>query len=129
MELMVKIAMAGVLISVLALILRSVQNQFAPLIVAAGSAVLLIVIINMSNDAIIAIKSMFKTGGLEEETVSAVIKIVGAAYIVEFSASLCRDMGENSVAAKIEAAGRIFIMLMTLPWAATLIETVKRLGA
>lgn len=128
MEAIIKIAMTGVLISILIILLKGMQSQIAPMLTAAGSVLLLFAVLNMANNASQAIKSLFDSSELGGETVKSVIKIIGAAYIVEFSSSLCRDMGENSVASKIEAAGRVFIVMMAIPWAATLIEVVKNLG-
>lgn len=128
MEAIIKIAMTGVLISILIILLKGMQSQIAPMLTAAGSVLLLFAVLNMANNASQAIKSLFDSSELGSETVKSVIKIIGAAYIVEFSSSLCRDMGENSVASKIEAAGRVFIVMMAIPWAATLIEAVKNLG-
>lgn len=128
MEAIIKIAMTGVLISILIILLKGMQSQIAPMLTAAGSVILLFAVLNMANNASQAIKSLFDSSELGGETVKSVIKIIGAAYIVEFSSSLCRDMGENSVASKIEAAGRVFIVMMAIPWAATLIEAVKNLG-
>lgn len=128
MEAIIKIAMTGVLISILIILLKGMQSQIAPMLTAAGSVLLLFAVLNMANNASQAIKSLFDSSELGGETVKSVIKIIGAAYIVEFSSSLCRDMGENSVASKIEAAGRVFIVMMAIPWAATLIEAVKNLG-
>lgn len=128
MEAIIKIAMTGVLISILIILLKGMQSQIALMLTAAGSVLLLFAVLNMANNASQAIKSLFDSSELGGETVKSVIKIIGAAYIVEFSSSLCRDMGENSVASKIEAAGRVFIVMMAIPWAATLIEAVKNLG-
>lgn len=128
MEAIIKIAMTGVLISILIILLKGMQSQIAPMLTAAGSVLLLFAVLNIANNASQAIKSLFDSSELGGETVKSVIKIIGAAYIVEFSSSLCRDMGENSVASKIEAAGRVFIVMMAIPWAATLIEAVKNLG-
>ena len=128
MEVIIKIAMTGVLISILTILLKGMQSQITPMLVTAGSVILLFTVLNMANNASQAIKNLFDSSELGSETIKAVIKIIGAAYVVEFSSSLCRDMGENSIASKIEAAGRVFIVIMAVPWASALIEAVKNLG-
>lgn len=128
MEVIIKIAMTGVLISILTILLKGMQSQITPVLVTAGSVILLFTVLNMANNASQTIKNLFDSSELGSETIKAVIKIIGAAYVVEFSSSLCRDMGENSIASKIEAAGRVFIVIMAVPWASALIEAVKNLG-
>ena len=128
MEVIIKIAMTGVLISILTILLKGMQSQITPVLVTAGSVILLFTVLNMANNASQSIKNLFDSSELGSETIKAVIKIIGAAYVVEFSSSLCRDMGESSIASKIEAAGRVFIVIMAVPWASALIEAVKNLG-
>ncbi|MBE7057881.1 MAG: hypothetical protein E7387_02100 [Ruminococcaceae bacterium] len=128
METILKIALAGVVVSMLIVLLKGMQSQMVPLITAAGSVLLLVGVLNTASGAIESIRKLFDNSQLSSETVKCVVKIIGAAYTVEFSSALCRDFGENSTAAKIEAAGRVFIVMMAVPWAATLIETVKSLA-
>lgn len=128
MENIIKIAMTGVVISILVVILKNMQSNIAPLLGVLGSVLIMTTVVNMANNAVVSIKNLFETSKLESETINAVIKIIAIAYTVDFSASLCRDMGENSVASKIEAAGRIFIVVMTLPWVSTLLEAVRTIG-
>ena len=129
METILKIALAGVVVSMLVVLLKGMQSQMVPLITVAGSILLIAGVLNMASSTIESVKKLFDNSQLSSETVKCVMKIIGAAYTVEFSSALCRDLGENSAAAKIEAAGRIFIVMMAVPWAATLIETVKSLAA
>lgn len=128
MESILKIALTGVVVSLLVVLLKGMQSQMTPLITLVGSIFLLFGVLNMANGTFEAIKKLFDNSELSSETIKCVIKIIGAAYTVEFSSSLCRDMGENSIASKIEAAGRVFIVMLAVPWAATLIETVKTLA-
>lgn len=128
METIFKIALTGVVVSMLLVLLKGMQSSVLPLLTAAGSVLLLLGVLNMASGAVQAIKKIFDNSQLSSETIKCVIKIIGVAYTVEFSSALCRDLGENSTAAKIEAAGRVFIVMMAVPWAATLIETVKSLA-
>lgn len=128
MESVLKIAMTGIVISILVVLLKSMQSNIAPMLTVLGSVLILTAVINMANNAVNSIKSLFENSKLESETIKAVIKIIAIAYTVDFSSSLCKDMGESSIASKIEAAGRLFIVMMTIPWAATLIEAVRAIG-
>lgn len=56
-----------------------------------------------------------------------ILKIIGIAYIAEFGAQITKDAGQNSIAAKIELAGKILIMVMAIPIIGAIIETVIHL--
>ena len=40
---------------------------------------------------------------------------MGIAYITQFGVEILRDCGENAIALKLELAGKVFIMGLTLP--------------
>ncbi len=128
MESLLKIAMAGIIISILIMLLKSFHSGLAPVLAVLGSVVLLGAVLVLIGSAADALRDLFQSAALESETVKSILKIIGAAYVVDFSASLCRDMGESSMAAKIELAGRIFIVMLAVPWASSLIGAVKSLG-
>lgn len=128
MDNLIKIAITGIVISILILLLKSFKSDMAPVLAITGTVVLLGAVIVMMSGAADAIKDLFQSSELESENIKNILKIIGAAYVVDFSASICRDMGEASMASKIELAGRIFIVLLAVPWAASLISAVKTLG-
>ena len=128
MDYLIKIALTGIVVSILIFLLKGFKSDFAPALAVVGSVVLLGAVLTLIDGAADAVKELFQSSELESEHVKNLLKIIGAAYIVDFSASLCREMGEASMASKIELAGRIFIVLLAVPWAQTLIGAVKSLG-
>ena len=50
--------------------------------------------------------------------------MIGVAYLAEFGAQVCRDAGENSIAAKIEFAGKIIILIMAVPILMAVLESI-----
>jgi stage III sporulation protein AD len=45
----------------------------------------------------------------------SIAKVVGVAYITEFSAQLCSDAGENALAQKVELGGKLVIIAIASP--------------
>jgi len=72
-------------------------------------------IVAMLND--FAVKSK-----IDMQYIGLLFKIVGIAYICEFGSEICRDAGENSIASKIELAGKVSIMAMALPVVTALVN-------
>ncbi len=56
--------------------------------------------------------------------VETILKIIGIAYIAEFGAQITRDAGQGAMAAKIELAGKVLILVMAIPILTVLIETI-----
>lgn len=56
-----------------------------------------------------------------------IIKTLAIAYITEFTSQLCKDAGENSIATKVELAGKIFIFIVAIPVFASIFSLVNKL--
>ena len=61
------------------------------------------------------------------EYLKLIVKIVGLAYLAGFGAQICKDAGENGIAAKIELAGKIFILTMGIPIMVGLLDLILQL--
>ena len=82
--------------------------------VAAGLMILL-----FSMDSVRAVFAAFEEimqkSGVQMEYFKLVVKMIGIAYLVQFSGALLKDCGESALALKAEFAGKIFIMLLAMP--------------
>lgn len=128
MEQFVKIALSGVVITLLIVLIKGFKSELAPILAAAGSVILLGAVLVMMSGAAGTVRNLFAGAGLESDQISGLLKIISTAYIADFAASLCKDMGEASMASKVELAGRIYIVMLAVPWAASLISAVRALG-
>ncbi|MNJ03061.1 Stage III sporulation protein AC/AD protein family protein [compost metagenome] len=64
---------------------------------------------------------------MESIYLKTVLKIIGIAYIAEFGAQIVRDAGQESIASKIELAGKVLILVLAIPIISIIIETVMKL--
>ena len=58
---------------------------------------------------------------------SIIIKVLAIAYITEFTAQLCKDAGENSIASKVELAGKVIIFCVAIPVFISILNLVEQL--
>jgi stage III sporulation protein AD len=58
---------------------------------------------------------------------TTILKIIGIAYIAEFGSQICKDAGEGSIAAKIEFAAKVLVMVLALPIIVAVLESILRL--
>lgn len=59
---------------------------------------------------------------LDFEMFSVVVKILAISYLCEFASGICKDAGESSNAMKIEFAGKIVIVFLTVPIILSLVD-------
>ncbi|MBY0216726.1 MULTISPECIES: stage III sporulation protein AD [Paenibacillus] len=113
--------------TVLILIVKEQKPMFAFLIAAATSIVIFMLLIGKIGAVIEVLKRLAENSGMENIYLKTVLKIIGIAYIAEFGAQIVRDAGQESIASKIELAGKVLILVLAIPIISIIIETVMKL--
>jgi len=101
--------------------------MFAFLIAAATGIVIFMLLIGKIGAVIEVLKRLAENSGMESIYLKTVLKIIGIAYIAEFGAQIVRDAGQESIASKIELAGKVLILVLAIPIISIIIETVMKL--
>ena len=65
-------------------------------------------------------------GGIDGSYLKLVLKSIGIALLTQFASDICRDSGQFALAGKIEFAGKLFIAVLALPVAKSLIEVALK---
>lgn len=117
-----QIVAIGIIAVVIILVLKSQKQEIAILVsIITGIVIFLLVAGKLS-----AILELFNTYinrvNIDSIYFSTLIKIIGIAYVAEFGAEICKDAGENSVASKIELAGKVIIAALSVPILTSLLE-------
>lgn len=110
-----KIIGIGLIGGILAMTVRQYKREFGILTALATAIVVFIYAADMLGNIIIGLESLINETGVDIKYFTSVVKVVGIAYITQFGAEILRDSGENAIALKLELAGKIFIMGLTLP--------------
>ena len=56
-----------------------------------------------------------------------ILKVTGIAFLTEFGVSICKDSGETAIANKIDLAGKILIIAISIPIISALLELTLKL--
>lgn len=119
---LVKIIGTGFIGGMLALTVRKQKPEFAVLIALITSALILGSIVESVGGIIESLRRVAEECGVDIKYFEIIIKVVGVAYLAQFAAEILRDSGENAVASKIEAAGKICILTLVLPVMTSFLE-------
>lgn len=114
------------IVAVLLIIIRQERPEMATPITIAASALILIGLMKNISQILSVFESLGSKAQINSGYLKLVVKIVGIAYLAGFGAQICKDAGENSMAAKIELAGKIFILSLGVPIMAGLLEMIIR---
>lgn len=125
----IKIAGIGITGVVIASLLKRDKPEFSVIITVATGLILLVLILSGMTSVVTAFDDLVALSGVEKSLFAGVLKIIGIGYLTEYSATLVSDYGANSVANKIQLAGKITIFLMALPIVKALLQAVQSLIA
>ena len=115
-------------IAFIAVIVISIIKQFRPEFTIYVSIIGGIIILCLIFDELIPIISMLQNlsdkMGVSSKFFIILLKITGIAYLTEFGANVCKDSGDTAIATKVELAGKILIIGLSIPILTTLMETL-----
>lgn len=115
MELILKIVGIGLVTCIATLIIKPIRSDFSVFIGIAGGLIIIFMIINYLTGIFTTIKSIFNVTGLNSSLYSLLIKIIGIGYLIEFTAGICSETGNQSLGDKVLLGGKIVILVMSLP--------------
>ncbi len=127
MDLIYKIVAIGIITSIATLIIKPIRSDFALMIALTGGIIILLMLLNYLTSVFDAFKLIINSTGISSSLYSIVLKIVGIGYLIEFSAGICNDSGNSSLADKILLGGKIVIMVMALPIITNILQIISEL--
>ncbi|RCX23142.1 stage III sporulation protein AD [Fontibacillus phaseoli] len=124
---MIQIVGLGLVATVLILVIKEQKPLFAFLIAASTGIYIFLFLIGKIGGIIEVLEKLAESSGVQMIYLKTILKIIGIAYIAEFGAQIVRDAGQESIASKIELAGKVLIMVLAIPIISIIIETVIKL--
>lgn len=122
-----RIAAIALVTAFCVLLLRQVKSELALIVALAGGIIVLLSVIGYFSDIFSVIAAITKRAGLAASVVTLLFKVIAVGYITEFSASLIEDAGLSSLADKVTLAGKLIIVVASLPVVVELFEFIAGL--
>ena len=101
--------------AVAAILLKATKPELALAVTIAGSVLLLIFVFDLLQDSLSIFRKIAETTGVDSSLVKSVLKMIGIGYLVEFSAGILNDFGQNSLADKLVFCGKAVILVLAVP--------------
>ena len=125
MEEVIKIIGVAFVTAVTAIILRSTKPELAFAVTVTGVIVSLIFIFDALKGSMQVLGAIGEMTGLDNGLIRILLKIVGIAYVTEFSAGVLSDFGSNYVADKVLLGGKLTILVLSFPIIEALLDLIK----
>jgi len=110
--------------SIIYIVLKDLNEAFAFLIVLIAGIVIFLAVIKQIGIIFQLLQSLGQKAAIEGMYIETILKIIGIAYIAELGANITKDAGLDSVASKIELAGKVFILVLAIPIITAVIEAI-----
>ena len=128
METLIKIVAIGLVTCFAMLLIKPVKADFALMVGIVGGIIILSLIVNFLSSVLSTINSIILKTGLSQNVFSLVLKVVGIGYLTEFAASLCYDCGSGSLADKMLFAGKIVLLVISMPIVMDILNIIMELA-
>ncbi len=113
--------------AVAALLLKSTKPELALAVTIAGSIILLLFVFDMLRGSLSIFQKIASATGIEFSLVKIVLKMIGIGYLVEFSAGILHDFGQNSLADKLVFCGKAVILVLAIPILENVLSLIVKL--
>lgn len=124
-EELIRIAILGIVTAVLAIVVSEKLPEMGLLMALAFGVVALLVAIGKAGSIIGVIEDVIDNAGIDAKLLVPVLKVTGMAYITQFASDVCKDVGQGSIAGKIELVGKIMMLVVAVPIATSLINIIS----
>lgn len=122
-----QIAGIGILATIIVIILKDTRPEFALYISIVTGVIIFSFVLNKLVYVIDVLRVLSTKANMETTYFSTILKIIGIAYITEFSSQISKDAGEGSIAMKIELGGKVLIMVLAIPILLALMDLILKI--
>ncbi len=108
-------------------ILRKTNPEFSLLISLVASILIFLIIFSNFSPILNLINRCVNEFNLNNVYIITILKTLGICYIAQIASETCKDCGFSSISSKVELAGKIAIILLSLPMFEDLIKIIEKL--
>ena len=121
---MVQVGIIGVAGALLAVQFKSGKAEYGIYISIALSLLIFFSIIKNLEMIVRMVRTIGDYISMDTVYIGTLLKMLGITYIAEFSSSICKDAGYQTIAVQIEIFGKLMILVLSIPIVLTALETI-----
>lgn len=121
------IAGIGIVSTAFVIILKQYRPEFAFSAALAAGIILLFFSVSCFTEIIKTINDFIDISNAGKEKYEILIKCLGICMVTKIASETCKDCGENSIASKIDLAGKAVVLTFSMPLFQEVIFIIKDL--
>ena len=126
MEIIKIVAFAFVALFIV-LIFKGKRDDIAIQVSIAAGILIFLFMVNKLTIIMGFLQTLANKANIDVVYLNTVFKILGIAYLASFCSEICKDAGENSIAAKVEFSGKILILVLAIPILMAVMQSILKI--
>ncbi|WRS28152.1 SpoIIIAC/SpoIIIAD family protein [Oscillospiraceae bacterium MB08-C2-2] len=117
----------GIVATVACVLLRKTRPEMALVVSLAAGIAILFILLEFLIPTLDEIQRILEFTSVPGEYAAILFKALGICFLSQFACDACKDAGESAIASKIEAVGKIAIVVVSLPLFSKVLSIVHSL--
>ena len=127
MNVLLKIIAIGISAALCCVVVRKQTQELAVVLALTAGVIVLCSMISSLEYILSFLNDLVERVGISGAIFSPVLKVTGIAVITRIATAFCKDIGESGIAYTLEFAGSVCALVVTIPLAKAVIQTVSDL--
>ncbi len=123
----VKIIGVAFIAVIIIVILKQYRPEFTIYASILAGVIILLMVTGKVQSILSLLESIANKTNINTEFLKILMKITGIAILAEFAVSICKDSGESAIASKVDVAGKVLIISMSIPIIQALLNTIIKI--
>ncbi|GLC32426.1 stage III sporulation protein AD [Clostridium omnivorum] len=123
----IKIVAFAFIALIIVLVVRDKKSEIAVQISIIAGVIIFLYMISKITAVLQFLQQLALKANIDFVYLNTIFKILGIAYLASFCSEICKDAGEGSIAAKVEFAGKILILVLAIPILMAVLQSILKI--
>lgn len=106
------------------LLFKDKRSDLSVIVMLCAGVMIFIYTLTQLSDILVFLRELSGKAGIDAVYLGIVLKILAIAYLTSFASEICKDAGAGSLSAKVEFAGKVFILVLALPILGAVLDSI-----
>lgn len=124
---LIAVSFAAVIVVLIAIKIKDMDSGYGVILSIAGCVMVMYFVVLRFRQIADYIDRITAYISVNITYIDVILKMIGLAYVCQFSSDICRDAGYNAIASQVEMAGKISLILLSMPVLMSVIDLVVKI--
>lgn len=124
---LISIVFAAVIVMVMAVLVRDMNSGYGVILSVGAGVMLMYFVVGRFRQIISYIDRLASYVSVDIAYIDIILRMIGIAYVCRFSADICKDAGYGAIGSQIELAGRLSMIILSMPVLMSVIDLVVKI--